>query len=271
MEEFPATLHVTAILDDNPAYKGSVHEDSVARAQGYRAALIPGAFVYDYASRLATTAWGMDWITRGAMGARFRRPVYDGDALIVTATPAGEFENGPNVDLTVTNAEGEAVLVGWMALPAGQIDLPDIAALDFSPFAVPKPTLSISDVVPGLPFFTEERTWSREDAATSREAMGNHEPIYAEQDVAHSACLVRLTMRDVLTSYKFPLAPVFTEVEIRNVAPLHPGCRIETAARIVDVFERRGRHYFQSEEYLVADRSRIVARHLRTNLIAASS
>ncbi len=268
MTAFPAELHVTAILDDNPAYRGSVHEDSVARAQGYRAALIPGAFVYDYATRLATRGWGMDWITRGAMGARFRRPVYDGDELVVTAEPAGEFEDGPKVDLTVRNAQGEAVLLGWMALPAAPFDPPDVATLTFAPFVTPKPTLALSDVAPGLRFFTEDRLWREEDAAISRAAMGNREPVYAERGVAHSACMVRLTMRDVLTSYKFPLAPVFTEVETRNLAALRPGYRIETAARIVDVFERRGRHYFQSEEYLVADRSRILARHLRTNLIA---
>ncbi|WP_274425166.1 MaoC family dehydratase [Chelativorans sp. YIM 93263] len=258
---------VTAVLDDNPGYKGSVHEDSVARAQGFRAALIPGAFVYDYATRLATRAWGVEWLARGAIAARFRRPVYDGDELVVKATPAGTFEGGPKVDVTITNAEGEQVLVGWMALADSPPSVPAVEALAFHPFATPKPELRVEDLAHGLEFGTEDRVLTAQDIADSRTAMGNTEAIY-DDGLAHSACMVRLTMRDVLTSYKFPLAPVFTEVETRNCAPLKAGRRIQTAAQILDVFESNGRHYFKSEEYLVADGTEIVARHIRTNLIA---
>ena len=58
---------VEVLLDDSPAYDGSAHDNATARRMGYKAALIPGAFVYGHATRLAVDAWGMDWISRGSM------------------------------------------------------------------------------------------------------------------------------------------------------------------------------------------------------------
>ncbi|WEX09108.1 MaoC family dehydratase [Chelativorans sp. AA-79] len=269
MSFFPASMMVTAKLDDNPRYKGSVHDDEVARAQGFRAALIPGAFVYDYVTRLAVRAWGMDWIARGAVTARFRRPAYDGDVLTVSAVPGPVVHGGPSAEVGVSNQDGETVLVGTIGLPQMLTDVPDISQLEFLPSPEPRPSAGAEDVMPGLRFGTVERVLTEEDVAASRAAMANHEPIYSENGIAHSGCMVRLTMGDVLSSYKFPLAPVFTAVETRNLAPLRAGRRISTSARVTKVFTRNGRRYFESEEYLVADRREVVARHVRTNLFAS--
>lgn len=266
---FPASLNVTAKLDDDPRYKGSVHDDEVARAQGFHAALIPGAFVYDYVTRLAVRAWGMDWIARGAISARFRRPVYDGDVLTASARLGLAVHGGPSAEVDVVNQEGETVLVGTIGLPQTLPNVPDISELSFTPPAEPRPVLGVGGVVPGLRFGTVERVLTEEDVAASRTAMANHEPIYIENGIAHSACIVRLTMGDVLSSYKFPQAPVFTAVETRNLTPLRAGRRISTSARVTNVFTRNGRHYFESEEFLVADGREVVARHVRTNLFAS--
>src|SRR5690606_38218693 len=53
---------LTARLDQNPRYRGSSHDDAVARQLGYRAALIPGAFLYGHLTRLAVRRWGEDWL-----------------------------------------------------------------------------------------------------------------------------------------------------------------------------------------------------------------
>ena len=55
----PQSLCVHVTLDDAPHYKGSIHEDAVARARGYKAALLPGAFVYGHVSRVRSVpgAW----------------------------------------------------------------------------------------------------------------------------------------------------------------------------------------------------------------------
>jgi len=258
-------LTIRAILDDNPGYRGSVHEDSVAKAQGYKAALIPGAFVYDYVTRLGLKLWGLNWMSHGSITVRFRRPVYDGDILTVTASPSV----GDAVEVTVTNAEGDRVVVGTMS--AGHsITAPTPADMTFVPMPDSKATLSVADIVPGLRFFTTERIVDDNVLNMSRMAMGNALSAFVDNQIAHPGCMVRLTMFDVLNSYKFPLAPVFTSVETQNFAALKAGSVVSTSAHITNVFERNGKIFFESEEFLVADRSTVVARHLRTNLVAVN-
>ena len=50
-------------------YRGSVHDDEVARRMGYRAALVPGAFLFGHFSRVAIEAWGLDWAALGLAAA----------------------------------------------------------------------------------------------------------------------------------------------------------------------------------------------------------
>ena len=262
---FPQSFEVTAVLDDDPGYPGTAHDHATARSMGYRAALIPGAFVYGYATRLAVRAWGMDWLARGTISARFRRPVYDGDRLTVAAGALVEDGSGVRADLTVTNGEGEAVLTGAIGLPHAA-ETP-VAMLEFHPIAPRPPALSVSDVVPGLRFGTEGAVLGREAVTASRRAFGETEPIYDAEDVVPSGTLVRLTMRDVLRSYKLPMPPIFAAVEATNYAPVRPGALMRTSAEVVEAYERNGAHYFVSDELLVADEI-IVARHRRVNLYA---
>lgn len=256
---------IKAILDDNPGYRGSVHEDSVAKAQGYKAALIPGAFVYDYATRLALDLWGSDWMSQGGIQVRFRRPVYDGDTLTLAARPSAD----GTVDVTVRNEDDEIVVLGTMSAAHGT-PAPTLADMKFSAPPATKPALSVADLVPGLQFFTTERVIDDNALDMSRRAMGNALPDFVDNAIAHPGCMVRLTMFDVLSSYKFPLAPVFTSVETQNFAVLKAGSIVSTSAQITKVFERNGKIFFESEEFLVADRSVIIARHLRTNLVASA-
>ncbi|MGY6706078.1 hypothetical protein [Roseinatronobacter sp.] len=265
MSNSSSEVTIKAILDDNPGYRGSVHEDSVAKAQGYKAALIPGAFVYDYVTRLGLNLWGADWMSRGAITVRFRRPVYDGDTLTITATPTDEGA----VDVAVANEEGEHVVVGTMAAAHGR-PAPTLADMKFVSAPATKAALSVSDLVPGLRFSTNERVIDDDTLKVSRMAMGNALPVFVDNRIAHPGCMVRLTMFDVLSSYKFPLAPVFTSVDTQNFAVLKAGSMVSTSAQITKVFERNGKIFFESEEFLVADRSVVIARHLRTNLVASA-
>lgn len=256
-------LLVTARLDDSPAYRGSVHEDATARAQGFRAALIPGAFVIDYASRLAVERWGRAWIERGRADARFRRPVFDGDRLTLSLSA----ERDGLCPLTVENQDGEVVLAGAMGL--GQ-EPPHAPEPVFLPHAEPRVGMGAGEVRPGLRFGTADRVLSTEELAASRAAMGQDNPIYARDAVAHAAALVRLTMGDVLRSFAWPSAPVFTALEATFFKPVRAGQRVRTSASVIEAFERKGRHYFVSEEWLWAD-DRVAARHVRTNLYAGPS
>lgn len=260
MAQLPLTLQVEARLDDNPRYRGSVHDDAVAQQMGYRAALLPGAFVYTYAARLAVEAWGMDWVTAGAISARFRRPVFNGDQLTVAAGP--DDGSGQHA-LSVTNQLGEEVMTGSLGAP--RAERPD-AQLIFQPHQEPRLPMDAARMRPGQRFNTVARVLTTEDLAASRHAMDETHPVFLQNDVAHPGCLVRLTMDNVLRSFALPMPPIFTAVETRHFCAVRPGDSVSTSAIATDVYECGGKHYFVSEEYLVLDGASIAARHRRTNL-----
>jgi hypothetical protein len=262
----PRRLDVTARIDDNPRYKGSVHDNEVARRLGYRAALIPGAFVYGYVTRLAVQRWGMDWIARGQISTRFRRPVYDGDQLVVSCSEPERAADGLSADAVVTNQDGEEVLVGGIGLPDRRPEVP--ASLPTFPLPDPKPKIAVGELRVGTPVGTRGAVLTEADVETSRAAFGETEPIYAREGLVHSGCLVRLTMGDTLQSFSFPIPVIFVSAEVQNFAPVHPGRRMSTSGVVTAVYERKGKHYFDSEEYLIADGLGVVARNRRVNLYA---
>ena len=60
---------------------------------------------------------------------------------------------------------------------------------------------------------------------------------------------------------------IFAGVEVQNLRAGTVGRAYSTSARISRVWETRGRHFFETEEWLLAD-GIPVARHVRQNLYA---
>lgn len=92
--------------------------------------------------------------------------------------------------------------------------------------------------------------------------------IYRERGLIHSGCLLRKTMGDTLANLALPMPVIFAATEVQNFAPAAVGGSYRTSARVTRIFEERGRRYFDSEEWLIAEDGRVVARHLRRNLYA---
>ena len=269
--QFPVEATVEARLDHNPAYAGSAHDTATAQRMGYKGALIPGAFVYGHATRLAVGAWGMDWITRGSIGTRFRRPVYDGDRLTLRAAELVRTEDGVRAELRIANTDGEEVVTGWIGLPDECPAAPDVADLPMLPRPDPPPAVAAGGMQAGSAIGTQEAVLGEADVRASLAAFAETHPIYTREGVVHSGCLVRLTMRDALRSFAFPMPVVFVAVEAQHFAAARPGQRMGTSGIVTAAYARRGRHYFDSEEYLVADGQHVVARFRRINLYAVDN
>ncbi|WGF88568.1 hypothetical protein [Marinivivus vitaminiproducens] len=265
---FAGTRQVPIRLDDSPAYKGSVHDDAVARRMGFKAALIPGVFVYGHMSRIAVDAWGADWVRQGGMRARFRRPVYNGDVLTIEAGEAALADGALRATLRARNEEGEEVAEGWLGLPEAA---PEPPALERCPIlAMPESRTAVEagGLVPGTRIGTHQAVLTEEALRTSLAAFDETHPLYAAHGFAHSGCLVRLAMADTNRNFRFPGAVVFVTVESQHFAPVFPGQRIATSGTVTAVYERNGRHYFDSDEVLIADGGTVAARFLRTSIYA---
>ena len=254
-----ATLDVIAQLDWNPRYAGTSHEDATARAMGFRGALLPGVFVYGHAMRLAVREWGLDWLSRGTAQVRFRRPVYAGDPLRVECAATG-----PDRPVTVRNtATDEVVLDGSFGLaePAAPPALPLLATLD------PRLVLAAGAVPVGLHLGAAETILDQPHVAQSLAEFHETETIYADHGLIHSGCLIRKTMGDALGNLTLPMPVIFAGLTVHNLAPAPVGARYRTSARITRAWEARGKHFFETDEWLLAS-GRPVARHIRQNLYA---
>lgn len=264
---FPRDLTVDIRLDDAPRYIGTIHDDAVARARGYKAALIPGAFVYGHISRVALQAWGEAWTIRGGMGARFRRPVYNGDRILIRA---GMLEGGATMrraQVSVINEDGADVASGWIGLLDAAPVVPDISAFTLTPRPEVPPVVSVGSLHPDTPLTTANRVLTQGDFEASLRSFGESEPFYEREDIVHSGCIMRLAMGDAHNSFRFPSPVVLTDIETQHFAQVRPGQRLATVGRVAQVYQRKDKHYLETEEFLLAD-GLLVARFLRTQIYA---
>src|SRR5205807_8715113 len=85
LEAYRVQAYNTAKLSEN-----KMHDDAVARRFGFRGGLVPGVDVMAYMMHLPVAKWGRGFLERGLIGARFVKPVYDGE----TAAVGGEASHG---------------------------------------------------------------------------------------------------------------------------------------------------------------------------------
>lgn len=257
----PAPVTLTIRLDDSPRYRGSVHDDEVAKRMGYRAALVPGAFLYGHFSRLAVDLWGRSWIETGAMAATFRRPVYNGDDVSIDAAPDGD---GGRLTLAMHGLDGQLVAEGWIAPPAAT-PAPALAAWPVLAVSENRPPIAADQQMVGLRGATAGAVLTQADIAISRTAFDERHPVYEREGLAHPGLLMRRAMFEVNGSFRWPGPVVLTGCEARHFASVAAGMRLETSSVISETFERRGKNYVVTEELMLAD-GRPAALFRRTQL-----
>ena len=150
---------IVARLGDNPHYQGSIHDDAGARKFGYERALVPGAFIYGYISRLAVATWERDWLRSGTISSHSRKPVFDGERLTLHASALDDDGMGLRSDVVVRNSKGEDVASGFVALPHQPPSPPSIADYTVVPMAETAPFVDAGAMRIGDPIFSiRERT-----------------------------------------------------------------------------------------------------------------
>jgi len=85
----PTTRTISA-FNTATASENKIHDDAIASRFGFTGGLVPGVDVFAYLAHMPMARWGRDWLAGGFMQARFGKPVYDGDAATVTATPEAD-------------------------------------------------------------------------------------------------------------------------------------------------------------------------------------
>src|SRR5262245_31320596 len=94
--------HRAIAVNTAQEHENRIHSNDVASRFGFRGGLVPGVNVYGYLTVPVVRFYGRDWLDRGWMRVRFRKPTYHGDNVIVEA---GETADGISVDAGRASAE----------------------------------------------------------------------------------------------------------------------------------------------------------------------
>jgi hypothetical protein len=264
----PTTLALVARLGQSRRYAGSIHDDASARAFGYARALVPGAFLYGYMSRLAIEAWGKPWLERGTMQSWSRRPVYDGEQLTITATPIEETAEAISVEMTVHNADGQEVATGAASLPHHRPQSLDLSAFPITEQANPPPTVAAGALQPDTPIGSIEAIFTPEEHQQSLSDFGETWPPYLGEGIVHAGYLMRRTVGDGVRSFAYPTPGIYVSAHGQHHAIAHAGDLLVSAGRITRTYERKGSHYFDSEQVVIANGAVLIAHYKRSSIYA---
>ncbi len=219
-------------------HENRIHDPELARSFGFSGGLVPGVDVFAYMAHPVCEAWGLEWMHRGLMEARFSRPVYDGDRLTVRATEAGD-----RLELQVVNAAGEICAAG-SAGPGPDEPPPDPTAWPEEALPEPRPpaTRQAFEARPVLGSTTV--TIGEAEARAQLDEVRETLPVFEAQRVVHPGHLLRLA--DGVIAANVSLPP-WMHVSSRAFffRPAGWDDRLSVRARVTALFEKKGHRFVQ--------------------------
>ncbi len=219
----------------DPQADNAIHDDDVARRFGFDGALVPGVELFALATSPLVAAWGERWLTGGRIDLRFRRPVYDGEQLLV-GLRAGS--------LTVTGPDGEVRCVGSAGFDARP---PDLAGS----VEAPLPTEPRQDPELG-PFGTVTEEGTVQEGLAYLDAIGEAVPLYRVQSLAHPGLLLRLV--NLLLMRNVELGPwVHTSSSCRLLGPARLPATMTVRGAVRERCERGGHDRVRYDAVVLAD------------------
>lgn len=234
-----------------------IHDDAVARDLGFRGGLVPGVDVHAYLCHLPAARWGRDWVERGTIDARFLAPVYDGDEVEVTATPAGD----DALDLVLRDPSGTTCAEGRATLPTAKPPLPPIGDWPSDDPPEDRPAATEATLTTG-PFGELAVHFHADRAAEYLDDVREALPLFRTEGLAHPGWLLRFA-NYVLTA-NVRLGPwIHVGSSVQLLGAVHDGDLVETRALVTDVYERKG-HRFVDLDVLQVVGERPVARTAHT-------
>ncbi|MCA1712813.1 MAG: hypothetical protein LC789_14710 [Actinobacteria bacterium] len=216
----------------------AIHADDVAQQHGFAGALVPGVELFAYATAPLVEQWGAEFLTGGRIDLRFRRPVLDGEELLVRGVDP----------LTVTGPDGEVRCVGSAALgPSAPLDLP-VAPLPSAP--LPEPVLG--------PMGTVSEPGTAGHAREYLDAVCEPSQLYREQGFAHPGLLLRLV--NLVLMRNVALGPwVHTASSCRLHAVARQPAQMQVRGLVTDLYERGGHAYVRYDAVVLADEQPVMS------------
>lgn len=268
-EREATTQRILAKVVPRPEFVGSLHDDQMARALGYPAALVPGIDVYAYLARLTLASWGASWLAHGVLSSSSLRPVYDGEELVVHAGRVERTGQGRSVELEVHNAGGALVASASASLATDAPPAPDLPAFPILTRPATVPPGDPASMRVGMRFSCVAETLSAEANARIAAEFLETSPTYAQEGIVHPAFLQRLALKNAHASFAHATPPIYITTRGQHFSPARVGDVLEVSGVITKLWERKGHHYMDSEQIVIANRERAVMLIQRTTIYEA--
>ncbi len=231
----------TVVAQNDAADSGNeIHDDTVARQYGFEGGLVPGITVYGYMTGPLVAAFGPEWLDRGGMEFRLRRPVYEGETVRVRAEVTRRDTARSEVEIVVRNAADEvcALGTGWMLAdpPERGETLPPRRALPEERWPAERRSFEREPVLGSV-----ESVWKEERISAYLEQMQDPNAVYRD-GVAHPAWILRLA--NLVVDRSVAVNPwIHVSSSVQNLRRARAGEVVETRARVLDLFEKNGHEY----------------------------
>ena len=226
-----------------------IHDDDVARRFGFTGALVPGVEVFAYATQPFVAQWGEDFLTRGEIAVRFRRPVYDGEDVTVSATPV---ESG--YDVTLTGPDGEARALGTARL-ADAAHVPDRSRFVHAPQPDPPPRADESSIVVGRAFGTVRESVTQDGHAAYLDGIGDTLPLYKQW--VHPGALLRMV--NAVLFRNVAMGPwIHTASSVRFIEPAPVPTELTGYGVVTERYERNGKSWVRFDALVLAGERPVV-------------
>ncbi len=248
-------------------HENRIHSDEGAAKYGFAGALVPGVGLYAYLARPVVDAFGREWLERGAMSAKFVKPVYDGETVRAQATVVSL--NPVELKLELLNPSGIVCAIGSAGLPnfLEAIDPAEYPSRELPRSDQLRPatiaSFSIGDALGSLEFYPDLKG----EVAKFLDDVVETAPIYRGDDgVCHPAFLIaranEILMRNVA------LGPwIHTASETQHYAIAGDGERLSLRGRVVDLDERRGHELIVLDLALFGGSDQLISRIRHTAII----
>ena len=208
----------------------------MAQRFGFAGALVPGVEVFALATAPLVREWGEALLGGGRLALRFRRPVYDGERVTVSAT-AGEHA----YDVVLSGPDGSPRATGLAERPSVQREP--------APYDdVPLPDALAQEPRPG-PFGTVVQAADPQACAEYARAIGDDHPLY--EQVVHPGLLLRLVNLALMSNVaRGPW--IHTASDCRFLRAARVGEDVAVRSRVTEVFSRKGHDYVRYDALVLA-------------------
>jgi hypothetical protein len=240
-----------------PDSDNKIHDDDVAQRFGFSGALVPGVEVFAYAVHPFVDAWGVRFLDGGTLAIRFRRPVYDGDVVDITAQPEPD---GQTWTFQANGQDGEVRALGTATGPASVAPPVDIDRFPLAPLPAEPPVADENSLAPGTALGIIVEVATAEACADYLSGINETSTLYADEGVVHPGLLLRMVNASLFRNVM--LGPwIHTQSECTLLGAARVGSTLSSRAIVTDLSSRNGNDYVHYDALVLADEAPVLLAH----------